>query len=111
MQKYFVMWGKVRTFAYRNKATNTMYNKNDNSIDAIDGNTYYITLCPDCGENEGGFYVEIYKDWDYTDRYDYLCIGTKKYRGDKADCDLHNIDSIMEYIEGYLNGNLERMGY
>ena len=35
---------------------------------------YYISLTPDCGPNEGGYYCQVYQDQDYSEEIDDFCI-------------------------------------
>lgn len=35
---------------------------------------YYISLTPDCGPNEGGYYCQVYQDQDYSEQM--LPLGT-----------------------------------
>ena len=35
---------------------------------------YYISLTPDCGPNEGGYYCQVYQDQDYSEQIDDFCI-------------------------------------
>jgi len=35
---------------------------------------YYISLTPDCGPNEGGYYCQMYQDQDYSEQIDDFCI-------------------------------------
>lgn len=35
---------------------------------------YYISLTPDCGPNEGGYYCQVCQDQDYSEQIDDFCI-------------------------------------
>ena len=49
----------------------------------------YLDILPDCGENEGGYYVEIYLKPE-GDRYDDFCIHPD-------DCDCNNWNEVVDY--------------
>lgn len=34
----------------------------------------WVTTTPDCGENTGGFYCQVYADEDWTEQIDDFCI-------------------------------------
>lgn len=34
----------------------------------------YISIAPDCGPNEGGYYCQVYEDRDMRDQIDEFCI-------------------------------------
>lgn len=54
----------------------------------------WITYIKDCGENEGGYFCEVYADEDYNERIDYFCIHPE-------DCDCTNEDEVENFIEEY----------
>ena len=55
----------------------------------------YVHYIPDCGENTGGYYCEVYSDEDMEDQIDSFCIHPD-------DCDCTNEDEVVRYIKEYL---------
>lgn len=54
----------------------------------------WISTTPDCYENEGGYYCEVYSDRDMTNRIDYFCIHPE-------DCDCDNDEEVEKFIAWY----------
>lgn len=62
-----------------------------------DGHKVYLAFVPDCEENEGGYFVEVYENEDICtcDYFDYFCIHTD-------DCDCTNYDEVEKYAVKYV---------
>lgn len=54
----------------------------------------WISTCKDCGENEGGYFCQVYADEDMEIEIDYFCIHPE-------DCDCSNDDEVKKFIEWY----------
>lgn len=54
----------------------------------------WISKCKDCGENEGGFYCQVYADEDMTEQIDDFCIHP-------SDCDCNNEEAVKKFIKKY----------
>lgn len=54
----------------------------------------WISICRDCGENEGGYFCQVYSDKYMEDEIDYFCIHCE-------DCDCTNQEEIEKFIEEY----------
>jgi hypothetical protein len=42
----------------------------------------FITFCPDCGDNVGGFYCQVYSDDTYEEEIDNFVIPKEECNGD-----------------------------
>lgn len=58
----------------------------------------YVTCVPDCGENEGGLYCEVYTDDRCEKKIDDFCIHI-------GDCEMTQ-EGIEEYIKNYYNDEI-----
>lgn len=58
------------------------------------GKKVYLSFNPDCEENEGGWFVEVYFN-PYGDYEDYFCIHTD-------DCDCKDEKAVEEYAIKYI---------
>ena len=54
----------------------------------------WIGCIRDCGENEGGYFCEVWDDEDMNNRIDYFCIHPE-------DCDCNNQEEVEKFIEEY----------
>ena len=63
------------------------------------GTKVEVTFCDDCGDNEGGYYCEIYINGIDDDPYDYFVIHKEDLEGGKSKCDLAKkyVSSITDY--------------
>ena len=59
------------------------------------GREIYFVLNKDCDENKGGWWVEIYLDYN-GDRYDDFCIHVE-------DCDCSNQDEVEKFAKEYIS--------
>ena len=59
------------------------------------GTRVWMSYIPDCEDNTGGFYVEIYLN-QYGDRYDYFCVHPE-------DCDCNNTEAVEKFIKEYVS--------
>ena len=59
------------------------------------GTDVSLAFVPDCGENAGGYYVEVYLDAS-GDRHDDFCI-----HPNDSDCD--DIDAVEQYARNYMS--------
>ena len=59
------------------------------------GKKVYLSFNPDCDENEGGWFVEVYFN-QYGDYQDYFCIHPE-------DCDCKNQDEVDECAKRYIS--------
>ena len=59
------------------------------------GKKVYLSFVPDCDENEGGWFVEVYFD-KYGDYHDYFCIHPE-------DCDCKNQKEVDECAKRYIS--------
>lgn len=59
------------------------------------GQTVYITYIEDCGENEGGYYCEVYADEDLMYDLDFFCVHPE-------DCDCSDDDAVEAYIREFV---------
>ena len=62
------------------------------------GELRYYDIQPDCDENEGGYYVQVYSDEDLDDLYDYFCVHPD-------DCDCEDEDAVEVYVREYIREN------
>ena len=60
------------------------------------GHTLYVTTTPDCEDNEGGYYCEVYADEDFITKLDDFCVHPE-------DCDCDNDDEVEKYIMSYIS--------
>ena len=58
------------------------------------GTKVWLSFNPDCEDNEGGWFVEVYLD-EYGDYYDYFCIH-------KEDCDCKDMNAVEEYAKWFM---------
>lgn len=56
-------------------------------------NGLYFSMCDDIGENKGGFYVQVYKDEDYTIQIDDFVIPSEQVN--------NNYSLALEWIKSY----------
>lgn len=56
----------------------------------------FITLCDDCGENEGGYFCQVYGDDGFNIEIDYFCIHPE-------DCDCKNNEEVDNCIRKYID--------
>lgn len=54
----------------------------------------WISRTDDCGENEGGYFCQVYADENMDDEIDYFCIHPE-------DCDCRNEDEVEKFIVEY----------
>lgn len=54
----------------------------------------WISRCTDCGENEGGYFCQVYADEDMENQIDYFCIHPE-------DCDCNNEEEVEKFIKKY----------
>ena len=59
------------------------------------GKKVYLSFVPDCEDNEGGYFVEVYFN-EYGDYQDYFCIHTD-------DCDCKDMDAVEEFAKKYIS--------
>jgi hypothetical protein len=59
------------------------------------GTRVWMSYIPDCEDNTGGFYVEVYLN-QYGDRYDYFCVHPE-------DCDCNNSEAVEKFIKEYVS--------
>ena len=59
------------------------------------GTRVWMSYIPDCEDNTGGFYVEVYLN-QYGDRYDYFCVHPE-------DCDCNNSEAVERFIKEYVS--------
>ena len=55
----------------------------------------WVSVCEDCGENEGGFFCQVYSDENMENEIDSFCI-CPDY------CDCNDDEAVEKYIEWYL---------
>lgn len=54
----------------------------------------WISKCRDVGENEGGYFCEVYDNEDMDNRIDYFCIHPEN-------CDCDNDEEVENFIREY----------
>lgn len=54
-----------------------------------------MSYIPDCEDNTGGFYVEVYLN-QYGDRYDYFCVHPE-------DCDCNDSEAVEKFMKEYVS--------
>ena len=54
----------------------------------------WIGCIPDCDENEGGYFCEVWDDEYMNNRIDYFCIHPE-------DCDCNNPEEVKKFIRWY----------
>lgn len=59
------------------------------------GTRVWMSYIPDCEDNTGGFYVEVYLN-QYGDRYDYFCVHPE-------DCDCKNSEAVEKFMKEYVS--------
>lgn len=59
------------------------------------GTRVWMSYIPDCEDNTGGFYVEVYLN-QYGDRYDYFCVHPE-------DCDCNNSEAVEKFMKEYVS--------
>ena len=58
------------------------------------GTKVWLSFNPDCEDNEGGWFVEVYLH-PADDYYDYFCVH-------KEDCDCKDMDAVEEYAKWFM---------
>lgn len=61
----------------------------------------YISVTEDCGENEGGFYCQVYSDKDCENQIDDFCIHPE-------DCDCKDEAKVERFIHEYTRQYIQR---
>lgn len=54
----------------------------------------WVSTTPDCDENLGGYYCQVYSDEDMENQIDDFCIHTD-------DCDCKNQEEVEKFIKEY----------
>lgn len=54
----------------------------------------WISTCQDYGENEGGYFCQVYADEEMSKEIDYFCIHPE-------DCDCTDEEEVEKFIEEY----------
>ena len=54
----------------------------------------WVSTTPDCDENLGGYYCQVYSDEDMENQIDDFCIHTD-------DCDCNNQEEVEKFIKEY----------
>ena len=54
----------------------------------------WVSTTPDCAENLGGYYCQVYSDEDMENQIDDFCIHTD-------DCDCNNQEEVEKFIKEY----------
>lgn len=54
----------------------------------------WIGCIPDCGENLGGYFCEVWSDEEMDNRIDYFCIHPD-------DCDCTDSEAVEKFIKEY----------
>ncbi len=66
-----------------------------NSAKTARGTEVHLSFIPDCEDNEGGWFVEIYLD-EYGDYYDYFCVHPE-------DCDCRDEREVLKWARDYVS--------